>query len=284
MRHRRDIQRLPAPPPAGSVCQCAAGHGAASGHRRYHGQQWAPWSPAGPEPFRFAGRQKLGINAQAQSPQPGASFSLSVFPVHGQKRKAQKGVGTTGLAFAVLMTGMTAMSSCAVCRTRWLVHQPVYPSLTLLVLLSGAVVTVSSRAPQAPCWYPAGTERHWCHHLRQCHPHHHHGPGTSAPVTAPTLPLWVPTRTSAPQPPAMVHLYFNIIGVTLFLVTFYGANLLLDLPLSMRQSLPGVLPCGPPIFQPDLHCCSAVPCGKWLVLAISPFRTTPKELPLTWNL
>ena len=58
----------------------------------------------------------------------------------------------------------------------------------------------------------------------QCHPHHH-GQNIGTCVTA--LISSVGANKNARRA-AMVHLYFNIIGVTLFLAVFYGANLLLD--------------------------------------------------------
>ena len=85
------------------------------------------------------------------------------------KSEKRKGIGTILIGFAVLMTGMTTMSNAVLP-----LHQPVYPFLQSSAGRFGGG-RCHRHHPELQCqrWYPAGTERHRCHHLRQCHPHHH---------------------------------------------------------------------------------------------------------------
>ncbi len=79
---------------------------------------------------------------------------------------------------------------------------------------------------------------------------------------------------------AMVHLYFNIIGVTLFLAVFYGANLLLDCAFVMRQSLPGGIAVVHSIFNLTATAVLLPFAKGWKSWPSSPFRTMPKKRAL----
>ena len=84
------------------------------------------------------------------------------------KSEKRKGVGTILIGFAVLMTGMTTMSNAVLP----LQNEAWFTSL--FIRRSGGR-TGHRHHPelQRQRGHPASTERHRCHHLRQCHPHHH---------------------------------------------------------------------------------------------------------------
>ena len=90
----------------------------------------------------------------------------------------------------------------------------------LLGVLVGALVTGHHPELQRQRGYSAGTERHRRYHLRQRIPIIM-GQNIGTCVTA--LLSSVGANKNARRA-AMVHLYFNIIGVTIFLFGFYGLN------------------------------------------------------------
>ena len=91
------------------------------------------------------------------------------------KSEKKKGVGTILIGFAVLMTGMTAMSNAVLPlqNEAWFTSLFTRFSNPLLGVLVGALVTGIIQSLQRQRRHPAGIERHRRYHLRQCHSHHH---------------------------------------------------------------------------------------------------------------
>ena len=117
------------------------------------------------------------------------------------KNEKRKGIGTIMIGFAILMTGMTTMSN-AVAPLQdeaWFTNLFVRFSNPILGVLVGAIVTgvIQSSIPIIM------------------------GQNIGTCVTA--LLSSVGANKNARRA-AMVHLYFNIIGVMLFLIIFYGLN------------------------------------------------------------
>lgn len=139
-----------------------------------------------------------------------------------QQSERKKGVGTILLGFAVLMTGMESMSTAM----KPLANEPWFTNLFLkfsnpvLGVLAGAALTAviqSSSASvgilQALCATGSVTM------------------GAALPIimgqnigTCVTALISSIGATKNARRTAMVHLYFNIIGVFLFLTVFYGYN------------------------------------------------------------
>ena len=141
------------------------------------------------------------------------------------KSERKKGVGTIMVGFAVLMTGMTTMSDAVapLQNEAWFTSLFVRFSNPILGVLVGALVTAviqSSSASvgilQALCSTGAITY------------------GSAIPIimgqnigTCVTALISAVGANKNARRAAIVHLYFNIIGVTLFLVAFYGLNAVL---------------------------------------------------------
>ena len=121
------------------------------------------------------------------------------------KSEKKKGVGTILIGFAVLMTGMTAMSNAVLPlqNEAWFTSlftrfsNPLLGVLVLQALSATGVITYGSAIPIIM------------------------GQNIGTCVTA--LISSVGANKNARRA-AMVHLYFNIIGVSIFLVGFYGLN------------------------------------------------------------
>ena len=142
------------------------------------------------------------------------------------KNEKRKGVGTILIGFAVLMTGMTTMSSAVapLQNETWFTNLFVRFSNPLLGVLVGAIVTGIIQSSSASVGILQALSSTGVITYGSAIPIIM-GQNIGTCVTA--LISSVGANKNARRA-AMVHLYFNIIGVTLFLAIFYGANLLLD--------------------------------------------------------
>ena len=142
------------------------------------------------------------------------------------KSEKRKGVGTILIGFAVLMTGMTTMSNAVLPlqNEAWFTSLFIRFSNPLLGVLVGAVVTGVIQSSSASVGILQALSATGVITYGSAIPIIM-GQNIGTCVTA--LISSVGANKNARRA-AMVHLYFNIIGVTLFLAVFYGANLLLD--------------------------------------------------------
>ena len=142
------------------------------------------------------------------------------------KSEKKKGVGTILIGFAVLMTGMTTMSNAVLPlqNEAWFTSLFIRFSNPLLGVLVGAVVTGIIQSSSASVGILQALSATGVITYGSAIPIIM-GQNIGTCVTA--LISSVGANKNARRA-AMVHLYFNIIGVTLFLAVFYGANLLLD--------------------------------------------------------
>ncbi len=142
------------------------------------------------------------------------------------KSEKRKGVGTILIGFAVLMTGMTTMSNAVLPlqNEAWFTSLFIRFSNPLLGVLVGAIVTGVIQSSSASVGILQALSATGVITYGSAIPIIM-GQNIGTCVTA--LISSVGANKNARRA-AMVHLYFNIIGVTLFLAVFYGANLLLD--------------------------------------------------------
>ena len=142
------------------------------------------------------------------------------------KSEKRKGIGTILIGFAVLMTGMTTMSNAVLPlqNEAWFTSLFTRFSNPLLGVLVGAVVTGIIQSSSASVGILQALSATGVITYGSAIPIIM-GQNIGTCVTA--LISSVGANKNARRA-AMVHLYFNIIGVTLFLAVFYGANLLLD--------------------------------------------------------
>ena len=142
------------------------------------------------------------------------------------KSEKRRGIGTILIGFAVLMTGMTAMSNAVLPlqNEAWFTNLFIRFSNPLLGVLVGAVVTGIIQSSSASVGILQALSATGVITYGSAIPIIM-GQNIGTCVTA--LISSVGANKNARRA-AMVHLYFNIIGVTLFLAVFYGANLLLD--------------------------------------------------------
>ena len=142
------------------------------------------------------------------------------------KSEKRKGIGTILIGFAVLMTGMTTMSNAVLPlqNEAWFTNLFIRFSNPLLGVLVGAVVTGIIQSSSASVGILQALSATGVITYGSAIPIIM-GQNIGTCVTA--LISSVGANKNARRA-AMVHLYFNIIGVTLFLAVFYGANLLLD--------------------------------------------------------
>ena len=142
------------------------------------------------------------------------------------KSEKRRGVGTILIGFAVLMTGMTAMSNAVLPlqNEAWFTNLFIRFSNPLLGVLVGAVGTgiIQRSSASGGLLQPLSATGVLTY-------------GSASPIimgqnigTCVTALISSVGANKNARRAAMVHLYFNIIGVTLFLAVFYGANLLLD--------------------------------------------------------
>ena len=153
----------------------------------------------------------------------GRAGSAAALVICSAKRK---GIGTILIGFAVLMTGMTTMSSAVapLQNETWFTNLFVRFSNPLLGVLVGAIVTGIIQSSSASVGILQALSSTGVITYGSAIPIIM-GQNIGTCVTA--LISSVGANKNARRA-AMVHLYFNIIGVTLFLAVFYGLNLVLD--------------------------------------------------------
>ena len=148
-----------------------------------------------------------------------AFIGIILFMFCGEKKK---GVGGILIGFAILMTGMTAMSDAVAP----LEHEPWFTDLfvrfsnPLLGVLVGALVTAIIQSSSASVGILQALSSTGAITFGSAIPIIM---GQNIGTCATALISSVGTNKNARRA-AMVHLYFNIIGVTVFLVVFYGLN------------------------------------------------------------
>ena len=141
------------------------------------------------------------------------------------KNEKRKGIGTILIGFAVLMTGMTTMSNAVapLQNETWFTNLFVRFSNPLLGVLVGAIVTGIIQSSSASVGILQALSSTGVITY-----------GSAIPIMGQNIGTCVTALISSvganknARRAAMVHLYFNIIGVTLFLAVFYGLNLVLD--------------------------------------------------------
>ena len=141
------------------------------------------------------------------------------------KSEKRKGIGTILIGFAVLMTGMTTMSSAVtpLQDEAWFTNLFIRFSNPLLGVLVGALVTGIIQSSSASVGILQALSSTGVITYGSAIPIIM-GQNIGTCVTA--LISSVGANKNARRA-AMVHLYFNIIGVTLFLAMYYGLNLVL---------------------------------------------------------
>lgn len=141
------------------------------------------------------------------------------------KSERKKGVGTIMVGFAVLMTGMTTMSDAVspLQNEAWFTSLFVRFSNPVLGVLVGALVTAVIQSSSAS----VGILQALCSTGVITY-------GSAIPIimgqnigTCVTALISAVGANKNARRAAIVHLYFNIIGVTLFLIAFYGLNAVL---------------------------------------------------------
>ena len=141
------------------------------------------------------------------------------------KSEKRKGIGTILIGFAVLMTGMTTMSNAVtpLQDEAWFTNLFIRFSNPLLGVLVGALVTGIIQSSSASVGILQALSSTGVITYGSAIPIIM-GQNIGTCVTA--LISSVGANKNARRA-AMVHLYFNIIGVTLFLAMYYGLNLIL---------------------------------------------------------
>lgn len=141
------------------------------------------------------------------------------------KSERKKGVGTIMVGFAVLMTGMTTMSDAVapLQNEAWFTSLFVRFSNPILGVLVGALVTAVIQSSSASVGILQALSSTGVITY-----------GSAIPIimgqnigTCVTALISAVGANKNARRAAIVHLYFNIIGVTLFLVAFYGLNAVL---------------------------------------------------------
>ena len=148
-----------------------------------------------------------------------AFFGILLYMTKSEKKK---GVGTILIGFAILMTGMTTMSDAVapLQNEEWFTSLFVRFSNPILGVLVGAVVTGIIQSSSASVGILQALSSTGVITY-----------GSAIPIimgqnigTCVTALLSSVGANKNARRAAMVHLYFNIIGVSLFLVLFYGLN------------------------------------------------------------
>jgi phosphate:Na+ symporter len=142
------------------------------------------------------------------------------------KTEKKKGVGTILLGFATLMTGMTAMSSAVapLQHEAWFTNLFVRFSNPILGVIAGAVLTAVIQSSSASVGILQALSATGVITYGSAIPIIM---GQNIGTCATALISSVGTNKNARRA-AIVHLYFNIIGVVVFLATFYTLNAFLD--------------------------------------------------------
>ena len=177
----------------------------------------------------LSGLQGDSISIQiCSSPPPSAlCFAFIGILLYMGKSEKKKGVGTILIGFAVLMTGMTAMSNAVqpLQGEAWFTSLFVRFSNPLLGVLVGALVTGIIQSSSASVGILQALSATGVITYGSAIPIIM-GQNIGTCVTA--LISSVGANKNARRA-AMVHLYFNIIGVTVFLAGFYGLNAVVPL-------------------------------------------------------
>ena len=148
-----------------------------------------------------------------------AFFGILLYMTKSEKKK---GIGTILIGFAILMTGMTTMSDAVapLQNEEWFTSLFVRFSNPILGVLVGAVVTGIIQSSSASVGILQALSSTGVITY-----------GSAIPIimgqnigTCVTALLSSVGANKNARRAAMVHLYFNIIGVSLFLVLFYGLN------------------------------------------------------------
>ena len=148
-----------------------------------------------------------------------AFIGILLFMFGGEKKK---GAGGILIGFAILMTGMTAMSDAVAPLENepWFTELFVRFSNPILGVLVGALVTAVIQSSSASVGILQALSSTGVITYGSAIPIIM---GQNIGTCATALISSVGTNKNARRA-AMVHLYFNIIGVTVFLVVFYGLN------------------------------------------------------------
>ena len=148
-----------------------------------------------------------------------AFIGILLFMFGGEKKK---GIGGILIGFAILMTGMTAMSDAVspLENEPWFTELFVRFSNPILGVLVGALVTAVIQSSSASVGILQALSSTGVITYGSAIPIIM-GQNIGTCVTA--LISSVGTNKNARRA-AMIHLYFNVIGVTVFLVLFYGLN------------------------------------------------------------
>ena len=148
-----------------------------------------------------------------------AFIGILLFMFGGEKKK---GAGGILIGFAILMTGMTAMSDAVAPLENepWFTELFVRFSNPILGVLVGALVTAIIQSSSASVGILQALSSTGAITYGSAIPIIM---GQNIGTCATALISSVGTNKNARRA-AMVHLYFNIIGVTVFLVVFYGLN------------------------------------------------------------
>ena len=148
-----------------------------------------------------------------------AFIGILLFMFGGEKKK---GIGGILIGFAILMTGMTAMSDAVspLENESWFTELFVRFSNPILGVLVGALVTAVIQSSSASVGILQALSSTGVITYGSAIPIIM---GQNIGTCATALISSVGTNKNARRA-AMIHLYFNVIGVTVFLVLFYGLN------------------------------------------------------------
>ena len=148
-----------------------------------------------------------------------AFIGILLFMFGGEKKK---GIGGILIGFAILMTGMTAMSDAVspLENEPWFTELFVRFSNPILGVLVGALVTAVIQSSSASVGILQALSSTGVITYGSAIPIIM---GQNIGTCATALISSVGTNKNARRA-AMIHLYFNVIGVTVFLVLFYGLN------------------------------------------------------------
>ncbi len=196
------------------------------------------------------------------------------------KREKRRGIGTILLGFSILMMGMETMSNAV----KPLADLPEFTSLftmfenPLLGILLGVLVTAAIQSSSASVGILQALATTGAVTV-----------GSAVPIilgqnigTCVTALLSSVGANKNARRAAMVHLYFNIVGVTLFALFFYGLDAAIHFPFVSQAVTPLGIAQIHTIF--NLAATAALlPCGKLLerlAVATIPDDKTPEKIQL----
>ena len=187
------------------------------------------------------------------------------------KREKRRGIGTILLGFSILMMGMETMSNAV----KPLADLPEFTSLftmfenPLLGILLGVLVTAAIQSSSASVGILQALATTGAVTV-----------GSAVPIilgqnigTCVTALLSSVGANKNARRAAMVHLYFNIVGVTLFALFFYGLDAAIHFPLFLKRLHRSALPRFTPslIWRQRRRCSRAASC--WSGWRWPPFPT-----------